>query len=179
MKISASTSTLLVIDIQERLLPKIDQAELVLRRAIWCVDLALAMDVPIVLTEHFPEKIGTTPAVLREKIKQDQILSKTYFSAMAEGELPAKLGARKQVIVVGTEAHVCVLQTVIDLIDNGYQVYLVSDGLGSRKNSDKELAMNRLQQLGAQIISCEMLAFEWLQKAGSTKFREILERFLK
>lgn len=180
MKISAQNSTLLIIDIQERLLPKINQAEEVLQTAMWCMSLAKELDIPIVLTEHFPENIGKTPEQLRNAVSEENILVKTYFSAMQDSGLGQKLNAsRKQVIVLGTEAHVCVLQTVIDLLEQGYTVYLLAAGLGSRKDNDKQLALNRLEQLGAQIISREMLAFEWLEKAGTTQFKNILNKFLK
>jgi nicotinamidase-related amidase len=180
MKISPTESTLLVIDIQEKLLPKIDQKEEVLKTAIWAVDLAKTIGIPVILTEHFPEKIGGTPVVLRSKFNESNIMSKTYFSAVAEGNLLPKFDeSRKQVVVIGTEAHICVLQTVLDLLAIGYQVFVVDMGVGSRAATEKIAGLERVKQNGAEVITQDMLAFEWLEKAGTELFREVLEKFIK
>ncbi|HAS86036.1 MAG TPA: hydrolase, partial [Candidatus Competibacteraceae bacterium] len=81
--------------------------------------------------------------------------------------------------VVGTEAHVCVQQTVLDLLAIGRQVFVVDDAVGSRRSRDKELALQRMQQNGAEIVSREMVVFEWLEQANTPVFRDVLKRFIR
>ena len=180
MKIIPSHSTLLVIDIQEKLLPKIYDNEDVMKNVIWAVDLAQTIGIPSILTEHCPAKIGTTPAILREKFQENTILSKVYFSAVQEGNLLSNIQKeRNQIVVLGTEAHICVQQTVLDLLETGYQVFILDTGVGTRNQTDKERALNRMQQNGAEIITRDMLAFEWLEKADTDLFKIVLNTFIK
>ncbi|WP_395092567.1 isochorismatase family protein [Vaginella massiliensis] len=180
MKILPKKSTLLVIDIQERLYPKIYQNEAVLDTAIWTVDVANKIGIPIVFTEHFPEKIGATLEVLRTRIEEKEVVTKTHFSAVAEGNLLKHFAEdRKQIVVLGTEAHVCVLQTVLDLLAFEFEVFVVDTGVGSRFEHDKMRALERMKQNGAEIITREMLVFEWLEKARTDLFRDVLETFIK
>ena len=138
MKILPINSTLLVIDIQERLLPKIHSGEAILKDVIWSVDLANTIGIPILLTEHCPDKIGTTPAVLREKFEENDIISKSYFSAVREGNLLNNFEkGRNQIIIAGTEAHICVQQTVLDLLELDFQIFILESAVGTRNPNDK------------------------------------------
>ena len=180
MKILASNSTLMVVDVQEKLLPKIFENEELLKNIIWTVDLAQTIGIPIILTEHCPHKIGTTSFVLREKFNETDIVSKTFFSAVREGNLLQNIQKeRKQIIVVGTEAHICVQQTVLDLLEFGYQVFILESGVGTRNPNDKERSLQRMQQNGAEVITKDMLAFEWLEKAETELFKKVLNQFIK
>jgi nicotinamidase-related amidase len=180
MKILPSTSTLLIIDVQERLLPKIYEKEEVMKNVIWAVDLAETIGIPKLLTEHCPEKIGTTPAVLRDKFHEKDILTKVYFSAVREGNLVDNIQKeRKQIIVAGTEAHICVQQTVLDLLELDYQVFILDSAVGTRNPNDKERALERMSKNGAEIITPDMLAFEWMEKAETPLFKEVLNKFIK
>lgn len=180
MKILPHNSTLLVIDIQEKLLPKIYDGENVLKDVIWSVDLAKTIGISMILTEHCPDKIGTTPAVLREKFDESDIISKSYFSAVSQGNLLNCIQKeRKQIIVVGTEAHICVQQTVLDLLQIDYEVFILESAIGTRNPDDKMRAIDRMKQNGAEIITKDMLAFEWLEKADTALFKTILNNFIK
>ncbi|MCV6340164.1 isochorismatase family protein, partial [Pseudomonas aeruginosa] len=86
---------------------------------------------------------------------------------------------RRQFVVCGSEAHVCVLQTVLDLLGRGREVFVVEEAIGSRRSSDKALAVERMRQAGAMIVSREMVAFEWMERAGSDRFREISRNFIR
>ncbi len=109
-----------------------------------------------------------------------QILEKLDFSAAADGALlRAPGGDRRQFVVCGSEAHVCVLQTVLDLLGRGREVFVVEEAIGSRRPSDKALAVERMRQAGAMIVSREMVAFEWMERAGSDRFREISRNFIR
>ncbi len=180
MRIQAENSVLLVVDIQTRLLPAIHTGESVLANAIWLVDVAQTLKLPVLATEQYPQGLGLTEANLRARFSADNIIEKIHFSAVTEGNLLAHAEAAKQQwIVVGTEAHVCVQQTVLDLLAQGLQVFVVDEAVGSRKPQDKALALERMRQNGAEVVSREMVAFEWLGQANTPEFREILTRFLR
>ncbi|KFC20431.1 isochorismatase family protein [Chryseobacterium sp. FH1] len=180
MKIKFNNSSLVVIDIQEKLQPAINENKKVLDTVLWAVDLALLMGVPIFATEHCSEKIGLMPNDLRRRFPENNIISKVHFSGVTDGGLLKKFDAEKdQIIVVGTEAHVCVMQTVLDLLHHQYSVFVIESGIGSRNDDDKKTAIERMRQNGAEIITKEMLAFEWLDRADHHQFREILKNFIK
>ena len=180
MRIKPSDSLLLVIDLQERLLPAIDDGEAVLANANWMVDVAQAIGVPVLATEQYPQGLGLTEPGLRARFPDGSIVQKTHFSALTEGVLlQSREAGRKQWVVVGTEAHVCVQQTVLDRLAMGRQVFVVEDAVGSRRPRDKERALQRMQQNGAEIVTREMVAFEWLEQANTPMFRDVLKRFLR
>lgn len=180
MRIKAAESLLLVVDLQGRLLPAINGGEDVLSQATWLVDVAQLIGVPVLATEHCPQRIGLTDAALRSRLPAECIVEKTHFSAVPEGALLEAAGAgRRQWIVVGAEAHVCVQQTVLDLLAIGRSVFVVDEAVGSRRPRDKELALSRMQQNGAEIVSREMVAFEWLENAENPMFRDVLRRFIR
>lgn len=180
MRIKPDESLLLAVDLQERLLPAIESAEIVLANAVWLVDVAQLISVPVLATEHCPQSLGLVDAGLRARFSEDTIVQKTHFSAVTEGQLLQAPGAgRKHWVVMGTEAHVCVQQTVLDLLALGRQVFVVEDASGSRHSRDKELSLRRMQQNGAEIVSREMVVFEWLEKANTPAFRDVLKRFIR
>lgn len=175
MLLQQEHSLVLLIDIQQKLAPAIDQTKEVEQAAAWVLQVALQLDVPVWGTEQYPKGLGPTLPSIAELIPEQQMLQKMHFSALREPHIAKAIAAtkRKQIVVIGTEAHVCVLQTVLDLLAADYQVFVVSEAVGSRTAENKQLALNRMQQQGAQIISKEMLAFEWLNCSGSDSFRQI------
>ena len=180
MLIERARSSLLVIDIQERLLPHIHEGQAVLDHAVWLVKVAQRLGVPVMVSEQYPKGIGPSVAVLRGQTFPENIAEKLHFSCVAAKCLERLPGAeRPQVVVAGTESHVCVLQTVLDLRAQGKEVFVVADAVGSRKPSDKELALARMRANGIEVVSREMVAFEWLRQAGTEEFRAISREFLK
>lgn len=180
MKIHASQSVLLVIDLQGRLLPAIEDGAAVLANATWVVDVARTVGVPVLATEQYPQGLGPTDAGLRARFREDAIIRKTHFSAVSEGALLTSADAvRRQWVVVGTEAHVCVQQTVLDLMAAGREVFVVDDAVGSRRARDRDRALQRMEKNGAEIVTREMVAFEWLARADTPVFRDVLKRFLR
>lgn len=180
MRIKALESVLLVVDLQERLLPAINGGSTVLAEATWLVGVANKIGIPIITTEHCPDRVGLTSQNLRSQLPVNGIVEKTYFSALAENTLLEIPGASLQHwVVIGTEAHVCVQQTVLDLLSIGRQVFVVEEAVGSRKLRDKHLALERMRQNGAEIVSREMVAFEWLASADNPLFREILRQYIR
>lgn len=180
MKLDAQRSILLIIDLQERLLPAIHGGEQVVDNTVWLLGVARELGVPVLVTEHYPQGVGGTTAAVAERVKPEETLEKIHFSAVAEGNLLSHPQAeRKQWVVCGTESHVCVQQTVLGLLAAGRDVAVVEEAVGSRQPRDKALALQRMQQHGAQIVSREMVAFEWLHRADTPQFRTVLKSFIR
>jgi nicotinamidase-related amidase len=180
MKLDANHSILLIVDLQDRLLPAIEHGDTVVEHAAWLVGVARELGVPILITEHYPQGVGATSEKIGRLINPDERIEKIHFSAVAEGNLLSHPAAqRKQWVVCGTESHVCVQQTVLDLLDAGREVAVVDEAVGSRKATDKALALARMRQFGAQIVSREMVAFEWLYRAGTDRFRAVLKAYIR
>jgi nicotinamidase-related amidase len=180
MRIRPAESLLLVVDIQSALLPAIEGGESVLSNTAWLIEVAETIGIPILATEHCPQRIGVTDSRLRAHFQPEMIVEKEYFSALPEAALlQAPQAERRQWIVTGMEAHVCVQQTVLDLLAAGREVFVVDEAVGSRRPRDKELALQRMRQNGAEIVSREMVAFEWLEKANTPLFRDVLKRFIR
>ena len=179
MRIRRDDSTLLLIDIQEKLYPTISEGEAVLAHCQWLAELATRLAVPTLLTEQYPAGLGPTLAVLRERCPAAPVIEKMDFSAVVGGRLLPAAGSRRQFVVAGTEAHVCVLQTVLDLIAPEREVFVVAEAVGSRRPADRALAIERMRQAGAVIVSREMVAFEWLERAGNDTFRAISREMIR
>jgi nicotinamidase-related amidase len=180
MLLHVETSALLIVDVQMRLLPAIHEGARVMQNCAWLLRLARELGVPAGISEQNPAGLGPTVAELRELVAAEHIVAKMHFSCVAEGCLAQLPGfAREQIVVAGTEAHVCVLHTCIDLLAQGKHVFVVADAVGSRTPQDRDLALARLRQNGAQIVSREMVAFEWLRRAGTDLFRRVSREFIR
>ncbi|HLV19144.1 MAG TPA: hydrolase [Pseudomonas sp.] len=174
MLMRADHSTLLVIDIQERLCPALHNAEALVENSAWLIQVARRMNVPVLVSEQYPKGLGPTVAALRPLLEGIEPVEKLRFSTAREKALLAQPGGeRRQFVVCGAETHVCVLQTVLELLELGREVFVVEEAVTSRTPANKQLALERMRQAGAEIVSREMVAFEWLDKAGSELFKEI------
>lgn len=173
---SAEDSQLLVVDVQIRLLaamPEADRAALV-KHAEILLQAAEALEIPTVYTEQYPQGLGPTiPALVERMPAMARCFEKTGFScSAAEGFLPAlKVSGRRQVIMVGQESHVCVLQTALELISLGFQVFVVEDAVSSRNPAHKHNALIRLREAGVIITNLESVLFEWLRDATHPHFK--------
>ena len=180
MLMNAHDSALLVIDVQERLLPHIDDWQRLLENVQWLIAVAQKIGVPLMASEQYPKGIGKTHADVAALLPENAVVEKLHFSCAASGCLaPLAAYARKQMVVCGIESHVCVLQTVLDLKRQGKEVFVVEDAVSSRRRSDKALALERMRAHGIDIVSREMVAFEWLHQAGTPLFKEVSQKFLK
>ena len=171
-QIHSESSILILIDLQGRLMPAIDQGESVLNQCIRIAKIAQILGIPIIGTEQSPKSLGSNI----ESIKSfcSQTISKEHFNACADGLIAAIPTNRQQCILMGCETHVCLMQTALKLIDEGYDVSIVVDGVGSRRALDKQIALDRLSAAGARLITGEMLGFEWLKSAQNPAFKEAL-----
>ena len=180
MLINADHSLLLLIDLQERLAPAIEDIDTVLRHNLWLVAVAQRLAVPVGATVQYPSGLGPLVPELTARIAPERVVEKIHFSAVADGCLERLPDfSRRQIVLTGTESHVCVLQTALGLRALGKEVFVVAEAVGSRRATDKELALARLRQAGCHIVSREMVAFEWLHKAGTDRFRQISREFLR
>jgi len=173
MLLQATDSTLLIVDMQERLMPAIahgaEQADTVAKLAQG----ARLLDVPVVATEHSSGALGHTIEPLRGPVQA--VFQKRHFSAAREPGFDAWLpAARRTVLVVGWEAHVCVLQTVVGLLELDYRAVLVSDAVGSRRPADQHAGMRRMRAAGATVVTAEMALFEWMESCDHPRFRDVL-----
>ena len=172
MLLTTGGATLLLIDLQERLMPVIGDHEAVVARAVRLAEAATLLGVPVRATEQNPAGLGPTVPPLAGY--PQAILAKTTFSAAADPGFAALLPAGSgEIVVAGCEAHVCVLQTVLDLLTSGRRVVWAADATGSRDPADRVAAIDRARQHGAEIVTSEMVLFEWLRDSRHPQFREV------
>jgi nicotinamidase-related amidase len=179
-RLQRQDTLLLVIDVQEKLMPVIDRADEVEQNIDRLVRGLHVLDIPALVTEQYVKGLGrTVPRVRRafEETSGFTPVEKMTFSAKGEGEFVATLRGlrKKQIAVCGIEAHVCVYQTVSDLIAANYEVTLIADAVSSRTPENKAIALERMARDGAKLSSTEMVLFELLGVAGTDEFRAILK----
>ena len=170
---SAGDTGLLVVDVQERLVRAIADAQRVVWNIRRLIDGARLLGLPVVATEQYPEGLGPTLPELAERL--GPIPAKLSFSCGGCPGLFRALGDRgvHKLLVCGLEAHVCVQQTVMDLLAGGWRVYVAVDAVGSRFEIDRAAALARMDSAGATLTTAEAALFEWCEVAGTPQFREI------
>ena len=198
MLLDVDDSQLVLVDYQARLMPSIHESQLVLANALRLARLAQLMDVPVWGTEENPAALGENAPELRALCRKT--LAKMHFSAVADGlgellrpaarpqqggnarSLPKHLQkpqpqpdeGRNTVVIAGCEAHVCLLQTALDLLDEEFDVWVVTDACSSQSERNRDAAFDRLAGAGAELVTTQMVAFEWLRTADHPSFREAL-----
>ena len=170
--INRANSALLVIDFQSKLMPAIADGASVVANARRLIDAAEMFQVPVVFTEQNAHGLGSTIAELR--CGAGRTAHKMTFDACHSEDFSAALPDRRDLIVAGCEAHVCVLQTVLGLLSAGRRVFAVRDALGSRRAESKDTAIRRMERNGAEVVTTEMVVFEWLGTAEDSRLRGIL-----
>lgn len=175
----ADKAQLLIVDVQEKLLPAITGREAIVKKIGLLSRMARELDVPITISEQYPKGLGpTVPEVKEMAGNAAHIGEKVHFSCMADEGLRGHFHTirdegRGHIVVSGIEAHVCVLQTAIDMRDAGFEVSVAADAVSSRNERDSSLAMERARNHGIDVVSAEMVAFEWLEKAGGDAFKTL------
>lgn len=171
--LSTHDTMVLLVDMQSALLPAIHDHAGLLGRAERLLRGAQLLGVPVIATEHCVDKIGATDPVLRPWV--DHVIHKTHFNAARETHfLPELPKGRTNVLLIGTEAHVCVLQTGLGLAGLGLAPILVADCIGSRRPADQAAACSRWAHHGLEQISSEMALFEWLETPRHPQFKQVL-----
>ncbi len=181
MLINSKQSALVIVDVQERLVPVIHQRDKLIARIRWLGEIANELDIPVLVTEQYPKGLGISVDALAGVIENSRVIEKLHFSAMQEPNFCTALKElqRQQIILMGMEAHVCILQTALDLMSEGHDVFVVEDAVGSRRDSDKQTALARLRQNGVVVITTEMAAYEWLHRSGTDQFRHITKNWIR
>jgi nicotinamidase-related amidase len=196
MLLDASESQLVLVDFQEKLMPVIHEGAAALDNARRLAQIARMVDVPVWGTEQNPSRLGSNDPALRALCRKT--LPKMHFSAVEEGlgewlRPPAKPPAgnarslpkhmqkaaqggpdRSTIVIAGCEAHVCLLQTALDLIEDEFDVWVVTDACSSRTERNRDAAYDRLAGAGAELVSTEMVAFEWLRSCEHPAFKDML-----
>lgn len=175
MRIYPEQTLALVVDVQERLLPHISEHEKLLNDMIKLIKGLKLLDIPFLLNEQYPKGIGTTVQPIKMLLDSSEPFEKVTFSCCKNDTTMDSIIQKKKkfIIVFGIETHVCVMQTVIDLLEAGYIPVLVTDCVGSRKEADKIIALQRMMQAGAIPVTLESLLFELCVSAKNSAFKEI------
>lgn len=178
MLIRAESSCLIVIDMQERLVPAMQAPARTIRNARILLTAAKELGVPAILTEQYPKGLGHTMPELAKVAGAAgaTVLPKMHFSCMRDEDFADafRRTGREQAIIAGMEAHICVMQTAVDLMGQGYEVFVVTDATSSRTLESEKACLDRLQASGAGIVTTEMVVFEWLGQAGTDSFKALL-----
>lgn len=172
--LNSEDAVLMVVDIQERLVPVMKYGKKLIENTNILVAVAKDLEMPIIVTEQYPKGLGKTVPELRNNLEGNLAYEKITFSAYT-GEVASsleKLG-RKKIIIVGMETHVCVFQTVRDLITQGFQVYVVQDAVCSRTKENYQNSLSQMSRMGAVVTNTETVFFDLMKKAGTPKFKKL------
>lgn len=178
MLLDAARSSLLLVDMQERLLPAMSLAADVERRCGILIQAAKALHVPVTVTEQYPKGLGSTVPGLKAQLGNAPVFDKLAFSVWRDDALKAQMirlheQGRPQVIVAGIESHVCVLQSCVDLALAGFAVFAVADAMSSRMQASLDMALARLRHGNVEVVTTEMVVFELLGRAGTAEFKAL------
>lgn len=181
MQLQRDKSLLLMVDFQAGLLPVIAGGQEAAGEAAWLGEMACLLEVPVWLTEQNPDKLGGIAPSLLAALSNYQRWQKQHFGIMAETDFVTALKAsgRTQIILCGTEAHICVLQTGLGLLAAGYKLYWLSEASASRRPQEAMFARERACASGAVGVTADMVAYEWLHRCDTAQFKEAHQRLLK
>lgn len=174
-------SLLLIIDIQEKLLPYIHNQEEVVTQTKNIINLANELKVSIILSEQYPKGLGNTVPELKNCLDKFDYISKTHFSCCADVNFKDTLHKlnKKQIVIAGIETHVCVFQTAVALALQGFEIFVLVNAVGSRFKIDHKYGLKRMQQFNIQLVTFEMVFFEWIHDSASQEFKQLSKIFLK
>jgi len=176
MLIKPEDCCLIVIDMQDRLVPAMQAPARTIKNAGILVKAAKRLGIPALLTEQYPKGLGSTVADVAKMAEGVPVLKKMHFSCMKDENFARTFRAlnRRQAVIAGMEAHICVLQTAVNLMEEGYEIFVVTDATSSRSAESEKACLDRLGAAGAGIVTTEMVVFEWLGKAGTPEFKELI-----
>lgn len=165
--------TLVIIDLQEKLMPAMSNREIIYKNTRVLLETAKQLQIPVIVTEQYPKGLGATVPEIKEYLSDYEYQDKISFSACESlNNLLAK-SDRKTLIIVGSETHVCVFQTVRDMIESGYNVHLVKDAVCSRFEINHNSGLELMRDLGAVITNTETVAFDLFKAAGTPEFKAV------
>lgn len=181
MLLNKEDSILLLVDMQEKLVPAVLNNDSLIARCEWLLKLAKQMGVPILVSEQYPQGLGATLNQFQSYFTSQECIEKVHFSCMSDPLYNKSLKhyAKNQLVLIGIEAHVCVLQTALEMKNEGFEIFVVVDAVSSRNEQDLKYALKRLKQEGIHLVTTEMVFFEWIRKAGTPEFKALSKDFLK
>ena len=176
MLIRRDDSLLLVVEIQEKRAPAIHDSAQVTANSVRLLRAASQLKVPAFVSEQYVRGLGSSVEAIRNAAVDALFFEKTHFSCAAEPGVIDLLRTTQcsQILLTGTETHVCVLQTALGLQEAGFSVFLVADAASSRTPENRQAAIERMRAAGIHIVTTEMVLFEWLHRAGTEEFRALL-----
>lgn len=181
MLLKLQNSCLLIIDVQEKLTPLVLNHEKLVQNCQWLMRLAYELEVPIQVTEQYPKGLSRTVAPLRNEEVSAVYSEKVFFSCASEPDCLKAITQtdREEILIAGIETHVCVMQTALELQAMGKNVYVVVDAVSTRHEIDHRYGLKRMKAAGITLVTKEMVFFEWIRCAGTPRFKELSQRFLK
>ena len=177
MLLKKDESCLLLIDVQEKLTPLVQNSPHLISRCEWLLRLATELGVVNIISEQYPSGLGSTVAPLRGF---GTAFPKVHFSCWSDNSLKQVLQGlnKKQFVLIGIETHVCVMQTALELCAAGYDVFVVVDAVSSRHEQDHRYGLKRIKQAGGFLVTAEMVFFEWVGQAGTPEFKALSNAYL-
>ncbi len=181
MLLQKDKSCLLLIDVQEKLTPLIMHTEALVDSCQWLMRLSSELDVPLLVSEQYRQGLGQTIEPLRELMPGKTDIDKVHFSCYRDQSFLKYWQTinREQAVIAGIETHVCVLQTALDLKSSGIDVFVVVDAVSSRDALDHQYGLERMRSEGVQLVTREMVFFEWVEQAGTPAFKALSQAFLQ
>jgi nicotinamidase-related amidase len=176
--LDAGQCALVVIDIQEKLLPAMLNREELVRNARLLLRLAGVLEIPVLLTTQYARGLGATVSEIAELVPGVEVIDKLDFGCFGREEFRSALrelpGQRTTVLLCGVETHICVMQTALGALENGYMVHVAADAVSARTAANHQLGLKRMESAGCVISSTEMMMYELLRRSGTAQFKEML-----
>lgn len=175
MLLNKENSLVLIIDVQEKLVAALDK-DIVVNKTSILANAAKLLNIPIIVTQQYSKGLGETDIRVRQNFTQEtQVFEKTAFSVLKEPGFLDLLKSynKKQIVICGIETHICVYQTAVSLIKEGFEVYVAKDACASRKKYEFKTGIDLMQQNGAKISCLETILFEWIEDAKSPYFKDL------
>ena len=177
MLLDANDTLLLLIDLQSGLMPKVKDTEKIARVTNKLVTIARELSVPFLVTEHYPEGLKGTTDEIKDHLGEDyRPIVKRVFSCWGEESFRGAVeeSGRKTLLMTGIETHICILQTALQCREAGYSVFVARDGVSCRSAFDHQAAFERMMQAGVELVTWEMVAYEWMRRADTPEFKTVL-----
>ena len=181
MLLTRETSGFVLIDVQEKLTPLVLESTALVDRCHWLIRLANDLGVPMMVSEHYTRGLGHTIEPLRSLTAQEFSVDKVHFSCYGNPSFIQywQSMGKQQVVLAGIETHVCVLQTAMEMLSAGFDVFVVVDAVSSRHAMNHQYALKRMQQAGINLVTTEMVFFEWIRQAGTPEFKALSQAYLR
>jgi nicotinamidase-related amidase len=177
MRINRENTMGLVIDIQEKLVPTVLNSAQIVKNSITLLNGLKVLQVPVIITQHNTKGLGSTIKEINSAIGNISYIEKMTFSCYREPSFIKVLNriGKRNVVMMGLEAHICIMQTALDLLYNNYNPVIVEDCIGSSTENDKRVALWRMRDVGSLVTTCESILYELCRESGTDEFREILK----